>query len=128
MKHGDFFRLTRTAMAIAQRDSRNVAIMIPEGAVIELLDGPFDGVRLMDVRYNGEVIMMFTNDMEHHTEIVRAETAECPPMATSESLTIQAFPQKILQRNWKPVNLMEGLATRSRIFPTINCLKLPTLA
>ncbi|HET9803768.1 MAG TPA: hypothetical protein VFP96_11060 [Candidatus Acidoferrum sp.] len=75
MKHGDFFRLTRTAMAIAQRDSRNVAIMIPEGAVIELLDGPFDGVRLMDVRYNGEVIMMFTNDMEHHTEIVRAETA-----------------------------------------------------
>ena len=75
MKHGDFFRLTRTAMAIAQRDSRNVAIMIPEGAVIELLDGPFDGVRLMDVRYNDEVIMMFTNDMEHHTEIVRAETA-----------------------------------------------------
>ena len=49
--------------------------MIPEGAVIELLDGPFDGVRLMDVRYNDEVIMMFTNDMEHHTEIVRAETA-----------------------------------------------------
>ena len=68
MKHGDFFRLTRTAMAIAQRDSRNVAIMIPEGAVIELLDGPFDGVRLMDVRYNDEIIMMFTNDMETHTE------------------------------------------------------------
>ena len=75
MKHGQCFRLTRYAMAIAQRDSRNVAIMVPEGAIIEVLNGPFDGVRLMDVRYNGEVIMMFTNDMEHHTEIVRAETA-----------------------------------------------------
>lgn len=70
MKHGEFFRLTRIAMAVAQRDSRNTAIMIPEGAVIELLNGPFDGVRLMDVRYEGETIMMFTNDMEHHTVAV----------------------------------------------------------
>jgi hypothetical protein len=74
MKHGEFFRLTRTAMAIAQRDKRNVAIMVPEGAVIEVLGGPFDGVRLMDVRYNDEIIMMFTNDMETHTEkVVKAK-------------------------------------------------------
>ena len=75
MKHGEFLRLTRTAMAIAQRDSRNVAIMVPEGAIIELLNGPFDGVRLMDVRYSGEIIMMFTNDMENHTEAVKAGAA-----------------------------------------------------
>jgi hypothetical protein len=75
MKHGEFFRLTRAAMAIAQRDKRNVAIMIPEGALIEVLGGPFDGVRLMDVRYNDEIIMMFTNDMQAHTERIQAETA-----------------------------------------------------
>ena len=75
MTHGEFFRLTRTAMAIAQRDKRNVAIMIPNGAIIEVLGGPFDGVRLMDVRYNDEVIMMFTNDMETHTEPAKAKTA-----------------------------------------------------
>lgn len=75
MKHGEFLRLTRTAMAIAQRDSRNVAIMVPDGAIIELLNGPFDGVRLMDVRYDGEIIMMFTNDMENHTEVIKAKTA-----------------------------------------------------
>ena len=51
--------------------------MIPEGAIIELLNDPFDGVRrLMEVLYKGETIMMFTNDMEHHTEaVVKAETA-----------------------------------------------------
>ncbi len=75
MTHGEFFRLTRTAMAIAQRDKRNVAIMVPNGAVIEVLGGPFDGVRLMDVRYNDEIIMMFTNDMETHTEPAKAKTA-----------------------------------------------------
>jgi hypothetical protein len=76
MRHGEFFRLTRTAMAIAQRDKRNVAIMIPNGAIIEVLGGPFDGVRLMDVRYNDEIIMMFTNDMETHTEPAKAKTAK----------------------------------------------------
>ena len=75
MKKGKCFRLTRWAIAIAQRDSRNTAIVVPEGAIIEVLGGPFDGVRLMDVRYNGELIMMFTNDMEKYTEkAVAAET------------------------------------------------------
>ena len=50
MEHGEIFRLTRYAMAIAQRDGRNVAIMVPSGAIIEVMNGPFDGVRLMDVR------------------------------------------------------------------------------
>jgi hypothetical protein len=74
MKHGQRFHLTRCAMAIARRDARNVSIMIPEGAIIEVLDGPFDGVRLMDIRYDGELIMMFTNDMENHTEAIKEKT------------------------------------------------------
>jgi hypothetical protein len=60
-------------MAIAQRDARNTAIIIPQGSAIEVLGGPFDGVRLMDVRYEGEIIMMFTNDMETHTEPIAPE-------------------------------------------------------
>jgi hypothetical protein len=63
---------------VAQRDSRNTAILIPEGAIIELLNGPFDGVRLMDVRYNGETIMMFTNDMETQTVPLELEKCAAP--------------------------------------------------
>jgi len=62
-------------MAIAQRDSRNVAIMIPEGSLIEVIGGPFNGTRLMDVRYNAEMVMMFTDDMKTHTEFVKEVTA-----------------------------------------------------
>lgn len=75
MRNGQRFRLTREAMAIAQRDSRNVAIMIPKGATIEIIGGPFNGTRLMDVKYNDEMIMMFTDDMKTHTELVKAESA-----------------------------------------------------
>ena len=36
MQNGERFRLTRYAMAIAQREERHVAILVPEGAIIEL--------------------------------------------------------------------------------------------
>jgi hypothetical protein len=75
MLHGQRFRLTRAAMAIAQRDGRNVAIMIPEGAIIEVIGGPFNGTRLMDVRYGGEMLMMFTDDMKTHTELIKGQNA-----------------------------------------------------
>ena len=75
MKNGECFRLTRSAMAIALREGRHTAIMIPVGAIIELMNGPFDGTRLMDVRYVGEMIMMFTDDMETHTVPHKVETA-----------------------------------------------------
>jgi hypothetical protein len=75
MQHGQHLRLTRAAMAIAQRSSRNVAIMIPEGAMIEIIGGPFNGTRLMDVRYKDELIMMFTDDMKNHTELIKRKGA-----------------------------------------------------
>jgi hypothetical protein len=58
-------------MAIAQIDERHTAI-IPEGAFIEGIAGPFNGSRLMDVKYGGEMVLMFTNDMKTHTELVWA--------------------------------------------------------
>jgi hypothetical protein len=75
MQKGQRFRLTRYAMGIEQRDGRHVAMLVPEGAIIEVMGGPFDGTRLMDVRYNDEMIMMFTDDMKTHTELVNAEGA-----------------------------------------------------
>jgi hypothetical protein len=75
MQTGQRFRLTRSAMAIAQREERHVAIMVPEGATIELIGGAFNGTRLMDVRYYGEMILMFTDDMKTHTELIQVENA-----------------------------------------------------
>jgi hypothetical protein len=68
-------RLTRSAMAIALCEERHVGITIPEGATIEVIGGPFNGARLMDVRYDGEMILMFADDMKTHTELIAVEAA-----------------------------------------------------
>ena len=62
-------------MGIALREERHVAIVIPEGATIEVMGGPFNGARLMDVRYDDEMILMFTDDMKTHTELIKCKTA-----------------------------------------------------
>lgn len=49
--------------------------MIPEGATIEVIGGPFNGTRLMDVRHDGEMLMMFTDNMKTHTERIEGQTA-----------------------------------------------------
>jgi len=59
-------------MAIAERNSRHVAIMI-RGSPYRGYGGPFNGTRLMEVRYNGEIILMFTDDMKTHTEPITDE-------------------------------------------------------
>jgi hypothetical protein len=68
MLNGERFLLTRSAIAIADRGGRHVSITVPQGAIIEVINGPFDGTRLMEVNYEGEMILMFTDDMKTHTE------------------------------------------------------------
>ena len=64
MKHGDRLRLNRSAFGMVLRNGKEVSIPIPEGTVIEIIGGPFEGTRLMDVRCNGEMVLMFRADLE----------------------------------------------------------------
>lgn len=64
MKHGDRFRLSRSAFGMALRNGKEVSIPIPEGTIVEIIGGPFEGTRLMDVRCNGEMVLMFKADLE----------------------------------------------------------------
>ena len=70
MEKGQRFRLTRSSLAIAHRDSRNVPFTVSEGSIIEIIGGPFNGEHLMDVSYAGEIIMMLRDDLENHIEPV----------------------------------------------------------
>ena len=59
---------TRWALPSATADTK--LSLCPKGSIIEVLGGPFDGSRLMDVIFDGEKILMFTDDMKTHTEII----------------------------------------------------------
>jgi len=66
-------------LAILAQDGQNAPMSssdglsfatIPIGAEIEVVDGPLDGNRLLDVRWEGKSVMMFTNDIRDRGERV----------------------------------------------------------
>jgi hypothetical protein len=65
------FRLTHSALGIVLRNGKEVPITIREGTIIELIGGPFEGTRLMDVRCDDEMLLMFTTDLEGTDQIRR---------------------------------------------------------
>jgi hypothetical protein len=62
--HGQRYRLKESTLAIITVDGKNHPTTIPSGAIIkQLVDGPMDGNRLVDVAWDGKTVMMFTTDL-----------------------------------------------------------------
>ena len=63
------YRITGPTLAMFREDGHHVACTVPEDAMITLVDGkPFNGERLMEVVWEGRVVMMFTNDLRARSE------------------------------------------------------------
>ena len=65
---GERFRMKSPTLAIMAQDGAKIPVMIPKGAEVEILDGPLNGNRLVDVRWEGKSIMVFTNDIRDRGE------------------------------------------------------------
>ena len=69
---GQRFRMKTPTLAILTEDHAKIPVMIPKGAEVEILDGPLNGNRLVDVRWEGKTVMVFTNDIRDRGERVDA--------------------------------------------------------
>jgi hypothetical protein len=54
------------------QDGAKIPVMIPKGGEVEVLVGPLNGNRLVDVRWEGKTVMVFTNNVRDRGE--RLET------------------------------------------------------
>jgi hypothetical protein len=69
---GQRFRMKTPTLAIMTQDGAKIPVMIPKGAEVEVLDGPLNGNRLVDVRWEDKTVMVFTNDVRDRGERVDA--------------------------------------------------------
>ena len=60
---GQRYRLQTATLAIIAHDGQNCPTTVPSGAVVKVVAGPLDGNRLVDVRWDGKTVMMFTTDI-----------------------------------------------------------------
>ena len=60
---GQRYRVNTPTLAIIRRDGQNHPTTIPPGAVVKVIEGLLDGNHLVDVRWDGKTVMMFTTDI-----------------------------------------------------------------
>jgi len=65
---GQRYRLNTPTLAIVSRDGRHSPVTVPLGAVVKVIDGAVDGNRLVDVRWDGKTVMMFTTDIRERCD------------------------------------------------------------
>jgi hypothetical protein len=60
---GQRYRFKTATLAIIKLDGQNCPTSIPSGAVVQVISGPLDGDRLIDVKWDGKTVLMFTTDI-----------------------------------------------------------------
>jgi hypothetical protein len=71
MLTGKRFKLGTSTMAVETVDGNRLAITVPAGETIKVVPGPRHGDRMIDVLWNGRVVMMFAVDVEGRgTEVI----------------------------------------------------------
>ena len=73
--HGHQFRLKTPVLAILQQDGQKLPVTLPQGAVVEVVHGPLNGHRVVDVTWEGKTVMVFTIDLHDCGERVNGNGA-----------------------------------------------------
>jgi hypothetical protein len=67
---GQRFRLKRTLLAFARPDGYAKGFHLSPGEIVTVKAGPLNGELIVDVEWDGRVVMMFTQDLREHGELI----------------------------------------------------------
>ena len=73
----DTYRITSPTMSLFFEGDLHISRALPKGALVTIASETFNGNRLVEVLYEGKVVMMFTQDLRS-----RAEKVEHPKTST----------------------------------------------
>jgi len=62
------YRIVEPTIAMSDDTGRGVAYTILAGAMVELQSGPLDGNKLVEVKWEGKSVLMFTQDLRQRAE------------------------------------------------------------
>jgi hypothetical protein len=68
------YRINNPTIALFEQDGRHVADTVPAGAIVEINSDSFDGEKLMEVRWDGKPVLMFTQDLRKRAESVKGNS------------------------------------------------------
>jgi hypothetical protein len=71
----DTYRITSPTVSLFLEDGRHVSRLLHKGALVKIESETFNGNRLVEVLFEGKLVMMFTQDLRSRGEKVEPEHA-----------------------------------------------------
>ena len=62
------YRITSPSLVLLQVNDRRVSHMIPKGAVVSFDGKTFNGDKIVEVVWDGKIVLMFTQDLRSRGE------------------------------------------------------------
>jgi hypothetical protein len=53
-------------------------LTIPAGSTVTVVKGPYNGELLLEVSWENEYLLIFSDDVKHHATLVAAVPSSCP--------------------------------------------------
>ena len=70
------YRLDKAILCIHSETPENRrSVFIPAGATVSVTDGPLDGLRMVDVLWDGKTVMLFTVDLRSRATLIQKGSA-----------------------------------------------------
>jgi len=74
---GEYYRLNAPTLAIMSLpNGKRIPVTVPKGGIVKVVNGPLDGTRLVDVEWDGSMVMMFTIDLRERGTLIAPASGE----------------------------------------------------
>lgn len=69
---GETYLINHPSLAILSRPTggKRLPVTVPAGSRVRVLEGPMDGTRLVEVDWDGDIVLMFTEDLRNHGTLI----------------------------------------------------------
>jgi hypothetical protein len=64
------YRLNAEMLGIISTDWRRMTVKIPEGSTITVVDGYFNGSRMVDILWEGDTVMILVQDLRERGTLI----------------------------------------------------------
>lgn len=94
---GESYRLKAQTLGIISTNQRRAAILIPQNAMVTVINGPLNGNRMVDVMWDEQIVMIFVEDLRARGETIDPDgnpVAVIATKPTSQSRRAPSLPKE----------------------------------
>ena len=67
---GESYRISKRTLAINSESEDCSSLFIPENAIVTIIEGPLNGNRMVDVKWENHTVMIFVDDLRERGTLI----------------------------------------------------------